>query len=135
MIRNPAGQTLRGLPQQGGAGASKNQESSRVPGPIHQHAQNGKQLLAALDFIDDDQAAQGFESELGVGKLSLVGGILKVEDGNRTTGILDEKAGQRGLPTWRAPTIATTGKSSSKARRVVSCLVRSITRAMILEKQ
>ena len=97
MIRNPAGQTLRGLPQQGGAGASKNQESSRVPGPIHQHAQNGKQLLAALDFVDDDQAAQGFESELGVGKLSLVGGILKIEDGNRTTGILDEKAGQRGL--------------------------------------
>ena len=57
-----ASQTFRGLPEQIGRGAAQDEKASRQWRAVSQHAQQGKELGAALDLINDDQSFQGAQS-------------------------------------------------------------------------
>ena len=63
---NPSGQCLRSLPDQIPRGAAQNQKARGRFGPVRQHAQDRKQIRAALDFVNHHQAVQPFQRELRI---------------------------------------------------------------------
>lgn len=56
-----AQQRLSGLAGKARRGTAEQQILPRRVGPVHQHAQQRKQLRQTLHFVDDDKASQTFE--------------------------------------------------------------------------
>ena len=93
----PAGQRFGGLAEQVWRGAAQNQETRRQGPAICQDAQQGEQLGAALDFVNDDQSLEWAQRGFRFGQPGQTGRGFEVEI---VKGIrLDEFAGEGGFAT------------------------------------
>src|SRR6266545_1955790 len=80
---DPPGKRFGALLQEILARTAQNEETGRNSRPVRQHAQDGKDLGAALDFVQDDEPPKLAQSEHRAGELRKVSRIFKVKQGGR----------------------------------------------------
>jgi hypothetical protein len=83
------------LPEQFGAGAAEEEESCGERASVGEHPQHREQVRPALDFVDDDRAAQRRKRGHRLGEPGEAGGILEVEETARVR--RNDQPCQRGL--------------------------------------
>jgi hypothetical protein len=97
VVGDASGQRLGGLAQQVGRCAAEHQEARAHPGPVGQHPEHGKDLGRAMDLVEDDDAPQGRQREVGIGQAGTVGAPLQVEERRRPLDAGDQGVSQRRL--------------------------------------
>lgn len=70
---------------------------------VSEHTQDGKQVRAMLDFIDDDQSGEWFESESWGREAFEVRGIFEVEVIQGFVARIITRRRQTDGPTWSCP--------------------------------
>src|SRR5439155_3283773 len=76
--------------------APQHQKARRTARPVCEHAQDGKEIGAALYLVEHDQPTQWLERHLRLLEASEVARALQIEDG-RVPGAIGERARHRAL--------------------------------------
>jgi len=76
---HPPGQGLTALPHQFARSATKYEESGRAAPTVGKYAQDGEEVRAALDLVDDDQPLQRFQCRPGFVQARQTHRVLQVE--------------------------------------------------------
>lgn len=96
-----SGQGFGGLSQELGSSASENEEPRCQRLSVGQYAQQGEEVGAALDLVNDDQTLEGAQGDVRFGQPGETLRILKVEVVERID--VDELAGDGRLPALTRP--------------------------------
>ena len=76
-----AGERLGALLQQGGRGASEDEEAAGDGRAVGKHTERGEEVGSPLDFVEHDEPAEPGEREHRVGETGEVARVLEVEVG------------------------------------------------------
>ena len=121
VVDDAARERLGRLPKKHRAGAAQYKKPDPVGGPVDENAQQPEESLAVLHLVDDDEAVERFERELGVRETCLVGRILQVEKRDPTRLASCQAAGQSRLahlPSAHEPDYGELAQESAQVRLV-----------------